>query len=85
MRPNHSFLFFIALLVVSSGSVLADDVDDFVKAQMQLRHIPAVSIAVVKDGVLVKTAAYGMADIENNVPARAETVYKIGSLSKQFK
>jgi len=46
---------------------------------MQTRHIPAVSIAVIKDGVIVKDASYGIADVENNVPATPSTIYKIGS------
>ncbi len=51
---------------------------------MQLRHIPAVSIAVIKDGLLLKAEGYGIADMEHDVPARVDTVFKIGSTSKQF-
>ena len=51
---------------------------------MEQRHIPAVSFAVVKDGVLIRTGAYGTADLEHDIPARANTVFKIGSVSKQF-
>jgi CubicO group peptidase (beta-lactamase class C family) len=70
--------------LLTAVPIHANDVDDYVKSIMQQRHIPAASIAVIKDGVLVKAAGYGLADMEHNVPAGPETVYKIGSLSKQF-
>ena len=34
--------------------------------------------------MLIKAEGYGLADVENRVPARPDTVFKIGSLSKQF-
>lgn len=84
MNRKRHFLLSLALILVAAVAARADDVDDWVKAQIQLRHIPAASIAVIKDGVVVKTAGYGLADMENNIPARPDTVYKIGSVSKQF-
>jgi len=84
MKRRQHFLVSIAWILVVALRAQADDVDDFVKALMQQRHIPAVSIAVIKDGVLVKAAGYGLADMEHNIPARPDTVYKIGSTSKQF-
>jgi len=83
---NHKpvLLLSVTLIVAAAITARADEIDDWVKTQMQIRHVPAVSIAVVKDGVLVKAEGYGFADLEHNTPARAETVYKIGSLSKQF-
>ena len=59
-------------------------IDDYVKSQMQRQHIPAVSIAVIKDGSLIKAEGYGLADMEHGIPARPDTVFKIGSVSKQF-
>ena len=81
-KPHLLCSLVLALLFITSAH--ADDVDDFVKSVMQQRHIPAASIVVVKDGILIKAAAYGLANIELNSPARTDTVYKIGSASKQF-
>ena len=39
-----------ALFLLLSAPARADKVDDFVKAQMQERNIPGISIAVVRDG-----------------------------------
>src|SRR5262245_553007 len=84
MQRKPRFLFLVVLILVAANTAFADDIDDFVKALIQQRHIPAVSVAVIKDGVVVKTAAYGLANMEHQVPAQADTVFKIGSVSKQF-
>ncbi len=62
----------------------ADTVDDFVRAGMKASHIPGVSLAVVQKGRIVKAAGYGVANLEWSVPASENTVYEIGSISKQF-
>jgi D-alanyl-D-alanine carboxypeptidase len=72
------------LFLLLSASARADKVDDFVKAQIQERGIPGVSIAVVRDGQVVKAQGYGLANVELNVPATADTIYQSGSLGKQF-
>lgn len=64
--------------------VRADEVDDYVKAQMQKQRIPGLSLAVVKNGKTVKAAGYGLANVELNVAASPETVYQSGSVGKQF-
>lgn len=51
---------------------------------MNKEHIPGLALVVVKDGKLVKTQAYGFADTKLKTPATIETVFRIGSLSKQF-
>lgn len=63
---------------------LAANIDDVVAAAMQKQRIPGVAVAVVKDGRLVHASGYGVANIELGVPVNAETVFKIGSVSKQF-
>jgi CubicO group peptidase (beta-lactamase class C family) len=51
---------------------------------MQRQRIPGLSLAVIKDGAIIKAAGYGVADTRLKTPAQAETVYKIASVSKQF-
>jgi serine beta-lactamase-like protein LACTB len=43
---------------------------------------PAISAALVLDGRLAWADGFGEADLEQDVPARAETVYRIASISK---
>jgi D-alanyl-D-alanine carboxypeptidase len=84
MRRKRTPLFALILLFVATGAARADNVDDYVKAEMKRQHIPGVSVAVIKDGKVIKAEGYGLANVELNVPAKPETVYKIGSVSKQF-
>ena len=62
----------------------ADAVDDFVCAEMKGRHIPGASIAVVKNGKTVKVCGYGLANLEQNTPVTADTVFQIQSMTKSF-
>jgi CubicO group peptidase (beta-lactamase class C family) len=82
-RKRHVLLSW-TLVLVAAVSVRADDIDDYLKRAMEDQHLPAVSIAVIKNGAVTKVAGYGLADIEHGIPARPDTVYKIGSVSKQF-
>jgi D-alanyl-D-alanine carboxypeptidase len=84
MRRKPFSLFVILLLLLQTTAVRADKVDDYVKAEMQKQRIPGISLAVVKEGKVIKAEGYGLANVEHNIPARPETVYKIGSVSKQF-
>ena len=84
MHSKRIPLFALVLLLTATIAARADKVDDYVKAEMQKQHIPGLSLAIIKDGKIIKVEGYGMANVELDVPARAETVYKIGSVSKQF-
>jgi D-alanyl-D-alanine carboxypeptidase len=82
--PKWFLLSFLSVfLIVSSISAqTADKIDEFVKSEMQKQHIPGVSIAVVKNGKIIKLKSYGLANVEINAPVTNETVFKIGSISK---
>jgi len=84
MRRKLFSLFVILLLSLQTAAVRADKVDDYVKAEMRKQRIPGLSLAVVKEGKIIKAEGYGLANVEHNIPARPETVFKIGSVSKQF-
>jgi CubicO group peptidase (beta-lactamase class C family) len=76
----------IALLVTFGAPVpgKADKIDDYVTAQIKRLHVPGASIAIVRDGHITKAQGYGFANLELRSPATKETVYEIGSTSKQF-
>ena len=73
---------FTALLTPRLAS--ANAVDDYIKGEMSQRQIPGVVLTIIHNGQAVKTAAYGFANLELKVPASPETVFEIGSLTKQF-
>lgn len=84
MSRTRSAIFVLVLLFVASFAAAGDKVDEYIKAEMDKQHIPGLSLAVVKDGKVIKLEGYGLANVELNVPAKPETVYQIGSISKQL-
>jgi CubicO group peptidase (beta-lactamase class C family) len=86
--------FFLAAVVaalVSPRPALAQDrlsdveakaVESLVTAQMQRQHVPALSLAIVRSKSVVFSRAFGVANLELDVPATTRTVFKIGSTSK---
>lgn len=71
-------------LLTLAVATQADPIDDYIKRQMKLQHLPGLSLAVVKDGKVIKAKGYGWANIETNTQATPETVYQIQSITKQF-
>lgn len=59
-------------------------VDNFINEQMQQFHIPGLSLAIVRDGKIIRAKGYGLANVESRAAATPETVYEIGSVTKQF-
>ena len=51
----------------------------FVDAQ-----VPGASVAVVENGKVVMTKAYGLADVAARTPATPDTVFRAGSISKSM-
>ena len=56
----------------------------FIAHEMTDKELPALSIALVDDQQIVWAKGFGFADGKNQVPATAETVYRVGSVSKLF-
>jgi CubicO group peptidase (beta-lactamase class C family) len=54
------------------------------QAEMKSNHVPGLSVAVRRGAEVILARGYGLADVELSVPAGAETIYRIGSLTKQF-
>ena len=58
------------------------DIDRAVTSEMARTGAPGLSLAIVMDGEVRYANGYGLADLENTVPATAETVYRLGSIAK---
>jgi D-alanyl-D-alanine carboxypeptidase len=59
-------------------------IDSVVHAELAQGPTAGISIAVLHRGDLVLARGYGFADLEHQVPATAETVYRLGSVTKHF-
>ena len=87
------FLAVVSAAIISSIQVAAQQplstaevsaVESFVTAQMQRQHVPGLSLAIVRSKSVIYSKAFGVANLEHNVPATADSVFKIGSTSKPF-
>ena len=64
--------------------VVAKATDSIADAVLRRGRVASMSIAVVRGRDTLVMKGYGLADIENEVPAAPQTVYRIGSVTKQF-
>jgi serine beta-lactamase-like protein LACTB, mitochondrial len=78
-------VFAVGLPAVSqTESQQATAIDRLVTSYVSNHHVPGLSVAVIDRGRVILTQGYGLADVENNVPATADTVYRIASISKSI-
>jgi len=59
-------------------------IDSLVSAEVAATPIAGISIAIVKGRDTVAMKGFGFADLENQVPATPEHIFRIGSVTKQF-
>jgi CubicO group peptidase (beta-lactamase class C family) len=83
----------VAIWLAASGRMLAaaelsdetrSQVDAKITSLLESSRAPGLSAAIVVDGQLVYEHGYGLADAENQVPATADTIYRLASISKMF-
>lgn len=78
----------LALVVTSAEPSLAlppaqvQAIESAVEAFMAGHKVPGLTVAVAVDRRLTWSKGFGLADVENAVPATAETMYRLASISK---
>ena len=72
------------LLISTFVNAQQDSIDRFLEKQIKEQRIVGLSIGIIKNGKLMKAKGYGSANLEHNVPATENTVYKLASVSKQM-
>ncbi|MFK4058431.1 serine hydrolase domain-containing protein [Brevundimonas sp. NPDC046655] len=59
-------------------------IDQLVQGEMASRRIPGLQLAIVKNGEIIFTGAYGQSDLETAKPVTERTVFGVNSISKAF-
>jgi serine beta-lactamase-like protein LACTB len=59
-----------------------EPIEQAITATMAEQGIPGLSVAIVTNNQLRYAGGYGLADVENYVPAKASTVYRWASIAK---
>jgi len=60
------------------------EIDSLISADFARRPIGSVTAGVIAGKDLIWSKSYGDADMEKKIPADADTVYRIGSITKMF-
>lgn len=74
----------LAVVAKPLDAALTKRIDADVQSILRRSGTPAATILVVRNGQIVYRQAYGLRDKERHLPARTETHYEIGSITKQF-
>lgn len=72
------------LAAANAEQSIEQKVEELVRLEMVKRHIPGLSVVVNQNNKTVFTRGFGVANLEHAVPATPDTVYQLGSLTKQF-
>jgi CubicO group peptidase (beta-lactamase class C family) len=62
----------------------AMDVDQIFRDYARRQHLPGFAYGVVVDGELVYSDGFGLANLERQIPASTNTLFRIASMSKSF-
>ena len=91
MMPAMKRHFFIALLpcaavvlIAAQSSPPVSEISVDAVFSRWTQQTPGCALGVAKAGTPVLQKAYGMADLEHDIPNRADTIFEAGSVSKQF-
>ncbi|MDQ2766173.1 MAG: beta-lactamase family protein, partial [Gemmatimonadota bacterium] len=68
----------------SAHAAVAAYLERIITSEMRDKSLPALSVSLVEGGRIVWARGFGEADPVKHVPATAETVYRVGSVSKLF-
>ena len=63
---------------------LAGQIHELAQDALSGHPAPGISIGVQQNGEVIFAGGFGYADLEHEAPATADTVYRIGSVTKQF-
>ena len=61
-----------------------EKIEAAITAWMTQNKAPALSVAIVTDNQIRWSKGYGLADVENSVPAKADTAYRLASIAKSI-
>ena len=80
-----------SVLALNSFSISAQSTNDSVKEKIDdlfknfdNQNSPGAAVVIVKDGKTIYKNEYGMANLEYGIPIKSNTIFHIGSVSKQF-
>src|SRR5262245_47238937 len=59
-------------------------IDAYLTAEVQEKGRVGLSVAIVRNGKMVLAKGYGLRSLQEKTPVESETMFAIGSVTKQF-
>ncbi|NAS13985.1 serine hydrolase domain-containing protein [Poritiphilus flavus] len=84
MKKTLLLLVLIAISSLSFGQITESQAIDSIFSQWDSPEVPGCSLGIIKEGSLIYSKGYGLANMEYGIPNSGKTVFRIGSTSKQF-
>ena len=87
MKTHHLIAFIVFFSVINSfGQINQEQIEktDSLFASWNLPNHPGGTVLISKNGETIFSKAYGLASLEYNIPNTENTLFNIGSVSKQF-
>jgi CubicO group peptidase (beta-lactamase class C family) len=72
------------LAILGATRAFASDTEALLKSEMAAHHVAGLACLIIRDGQPVTPFYAGKANLEWSSPVTADTVFEIGSVSKQF-
>ena len=80
---------FAVALALHMGATVAlaqqgrfEPIREAIRKEISEKKVPSLALAVAQNGEIVWEEAFGLADVENKVPATPQTKYSLASISK---
>jgi D-alanyl-D-alanine carboxypeptidase len=77
-------LTFAGIARAGASDELIHQVNQDVRMVLRRTETPGASILALRDGRVIYRKAFGLRELERRLPARMDTEYEIGSITKQF-
>ena len=84
MKKYFILLVFCTYALLSFGQLKESQEIDSIFKQWSKRNVPGGAIGIIKDGELMYSKGYGIADLEHDIKIRPSSVFNICSISKEF-
>src|SRR5258708_37582365 len=91
-RSRLALVFFLQLAMAGTTPAQQHEISPQKRAQIESAvskfmtdtHLPGLSVGVVENGEYEWASGFGLADVENNVPASEHTLFRLASISKSL-
>ncbi len=87
---GYKIALFILIMSPTFNSFYASDVESFsskvdaIFKETNTNNRPGCAVGVIKDSQYIHNAGYGMANLEHGIKITPDSIFRIGSVSKQF-